>query len=212
MQGTLLNINPLVAVFDDVFTADEALAVINAGKDDLDVAKYGTREGITTGEKRTNLAAFINQWEFPAISEIVNRLSSIVRLPPENSEKVKVLKYEPDQIFDVHSDGFEDHPTYAKYWEQGGQRLFTTLCYLNDVEEEGQTAFPALKIAVRPKLGRVLLFSNTIPGTVTPFDDARHVGFGPKDGEKWVLSVWWRERNYHEPRIFPETDGEFREF
>ena len=33
----------------------------------------------------------------------------------------------------------------------GGQRLWTALCYLNDVEEGGETRFTKLNIAVKPK-------------------------------------------------------------
>jgi len=213
MRGQLLNLNPLVAVYDDVFDASIATAAIKAGEKNLQAAAYGTEDGIVVdGEKRTNLQATVDQWAVPEMTDLVSRLSSIVRLPPENSEVAKLLKYEGEQYFDVHVDGFQDIPTYSDELAKGGQRLFTTLCYLSDVEGEGQTAFPNLKIAVKPKLGRVLVFSNTIPGQNVPHPDSTHAGFSASAGLRWVLSVWWRERNYHIPRSFPTVEGDYAQF
>ncbi len=212
MRGQLLNLNPLVAVHDDVFGAATAEAAIKAGKGDLAPAAYGTEDGIVVGEKRTNLQATLDQWAVPELTELMTQLSSIVRIPPENTEGVKLLKYEGEQFFDVHVDGFHDIPTFADELAKGGQRLFTTLCYLSDVEGEGQTAFPNVKIAVKPKLGRVLVFSNTLPGKDVPHPDSTHAGFSASSGLKWVLSVWWRERNFHIPRTFPTVEGDYAQF
>jgi len=132
-----------------------------------------------------------------------------VRLPPEHAETSKLIRYEGEQLFDVHFDGYDEHGATREDFLKGGQRLFTSLCYLNDVEEEGQTAFPNLKIAVRPKLGRVLLFANSLLGSNQVHPDSAHVGFGPTTGMKWVLTVWWREHHFHIPRSYPPADGEF---
>lgn len=207
--GKLINANPFIAVFDGVFNEETAKAAIAAGEDRLEQPTYGTEAGRTTGEKRTNLAALIDQWQVPALTELASRISDIVRLPPENCETSKLLRYEGDQLFDVHFDGYNASGKSAHLLERGGQRLFTTLCYLNDVEAGGETAFPNLKVAIRPKLGRVLVFANTPPGANTVHEDSAHVGFGPGDGVKWVLSMWWREHHFHVPRSYPPAEGEF---
>ena len=209
-QAKLLNANPFVAIYDGVFDAGTARAAIQAGEARLEQPTYGTAEGRITGEKRTNLAALIDQWQVPELTELATRISGILRLPPENCETSKLLKYEGDQLFDVHFDGYNRDGTSAHLLDRGGQRLFTTLCYLNTLDgEEGHTAFPNLKVAVRPKLGRVLVFANTPPGTNTVHPDSAHVGFGPGTGVKWVLSMWWREHHFHIPRDYPPADGEF---
>lgn len=213
MQSRLLSINPLVAVFDDVFDAEIAEAAINAGKDNMAQPTYGTSKGRVVGEKRTNLAAMVNQWEHPELTELMTRISSIVRMPPEHAETSKLLRYEGDQLFDIHFDGYDKDGPHAELYSHGGQRLFTTLCYLNDVDAEGQTAFTNLKLAVRPKLGRVLVFQNSHCGAPTVHPDSAHVGFGPgENGVKWVLSVWWRQHHFHIPRVFPPAEGDFVEY
>ena len=207
--GKLINANPFIAIYDDVFNARTAEAAIAAGQDRLEQPTYGTEEGRVTGEKRTNTAALITQWDVPELTELVTRIADIVRLPPENCETSKLLRYEGEQLFDVHFDGYNREGTSRHLLDRGGQRLFTTLCYLNNVEAGGETAFPNLKVAIRPRLGRVLVFANTPPGSNLVHEDSAHVGFGPDQGVKWVLSMWWRERHFHVPRTFPPTEGDY---
>ncbi|QMU57623.1 MAG: hypothetical protein GKR98_05050 [Boseongicola sp.] len=184
MDSRILNVNPLIAVFDGVFGQEVADAAIAAGQDRLEQPSYGTKDGRVVGEKHTNQAALVDQWSDPVLTQLMTDISAIVRIPPEHGES-------------------------SDLFHRGGQRLFTTLCYLNDVEEEGQTAFPNLMVAVRPKLGRVLVMQNTLPGQNITHPDSAHVGFGPGAGEKWVLSVWWREHHFHIPRSYPAAEGDF---
>lgn len=209
MQSRILNVNPLVAVFDDVFGQDVADAAIAAGKDRLEQPTYGTDEGRVVGEKRTHQAAIVDQWSDPLLTNLMTRISAIVRLPPEHAETSKLIRYDGEQMFDVHFDGYDEHGRGRENFLKGGQRLFTTICYLNDIEEEGQTAFPNLKIAVRPKLGRVLVFSNALLGSNKVHPDSAHAGFGSPSGQKWVLTVWWREHHFHIPRSYPPAEGDF---
>lgn len=207
---TALCLNPLVVVIDNAFDAETAQHVIDAGSDGMERAGVAFGGGKTYSDSRTNSQKVLDQWQDPVMTDLVTMLSSLVRLPPENAETAKLLYYTGDQKFDPHFDSYEPHGFQAPQLNNGGQRLFTTLCYLNDVAEGGLTVFPALKISVRPKLGRVLMFSNTIPGMLDPHPHAIHAGENVEGGEKWVLSVWWRERLYHIPREYPEEEGEMQ--
>ena len=95
----------------------------------------------------------------------------------------------------------------------GGQRLFTTLCYLNDLDAGGETEFPELKIKVKPKLGRVLIFGNTRLGTTEGHPHSIHSG-RTVEGEnvKYAMSIWWRQLAYHVQRDYPAEPGEVRTF
>ena len=123
MQSRLLNINPLVAIFDDVFDEEIAQAAIEAGKDRLERPTYGTSEGRIVGEKRTNLAALIDQWSHPQLTELMTRISSLVRMPPEHAETCKLLRYEGEQLFDVHFDGYDKDGPDAEVYARGGQLI-----------------------------------------------------------------------------------------
>ena len=78
------------------------------------------------------------------------------------------------------------------YFAQGGQRVATVLCYLNDVALGGATAFPKLGISVRPKRGRCLLF---FPGHLDGRMDEQTLHEAqPAVDTKWVTQVWVRAR------------------
>ncbi|MFV2035856.1 MAG: 2OG-Fe(II) oxygenase [Halocynthiibacter sp.] len=208
---TTLSLNPLVAVIDDFFDAGDAHHIIELGRNDLGPSNVLVGTSRTSSDKRSNLHAVLDQWQDARCTELANRLSAIVRLPPENAESAKLLCYRDDQKFDPHFDAYSLALGHVEYLRMGGQRLFTTICYLNDVDEGGETVFPALKIAVTPRLGRVLMFSNTVPGANEPHPHALHAGTAlTAEGEKWVLSLWWREQMYHVPRDYPQNDGPIR--
>ncbi|MEM9970278.1 MAG: 2OG-Fe(II) oxygenase [Pseudomonadota bacterium] len=209
MQSQILNVNPLIAVYDGIFGEEVLTAARALGEDRLEQPTYMTEDGRGLGDKRTNLAAVIDQWSDPVLTGLMTTIAGIVRMPPEHCETSKLLRYEGEQLFDVHYDSYEEDGPSRDDFNKGGQRLFTSLCYLNDVDDEGQTAFPNLKIAVRPRLGRVLLFQNALHGSNKTNPDSAHIGFGPGTGVKWVLTAWWREHHFHIPRTYPPTEGDF---
>lgn len=208
ISGQLLNLNPLVAVHDNVFDAATAEHAITLARDKLGRSSVVGLTGATESAARTSHHAALDQWSDPILTALLERLSAIVRLPPENAEPVKVIRYQGDEKFDLHLDAYGGFsPGVAEALASGGQRLFTTLCYLNDIDTGGLTEFPRLKLAIRPRLGRVLAWSNTVPGTDDPHPDSVHVGHPVTEGEKWVLTVWWRQNLYHVPRTYPAEDG-----
>lgn len=207
LHGTILSTNPLVAVFDDVFDAATTQALIDLGRQNQEQARVMTPDGKGISEGRTNTQSALDQWTTPIALQVCNVVASLVRLPPENCEKAVILRYEGAQQFKPHADAFErDMGSSREQLTHGGQRLFTTLCYLNDVDG-GHTEFPDLKISVAPKRGRVLLFANTVPGSTDVHPHSIHAGRPVISGVKWVMSLWWRENLYHIPRAYPPEDG-----
>lgn len=211
MNIETLCMNPFVAVIDDVFDADLAEHIITKGAAALERASVvNSKGGKMISETRTNSAVGLSQWEDPKLTDLTTRLSSLVRLPPENSEPCNLLHYVADQEFQPHADGFHHDAGGVEQLARGGQRLFTTICYLNDLDSGGETEFPSLRIQVRPKLGRVLIFGNTRLGTAEPHPHSIHAGRPVGDGEKWALTHWWRQLAYHIQREYPAENGDMR--
>lgn len=214
MQLQTLCLNPLVAIVDDFFEADLAQHIIDSGREIIKRATVVNRAGGTeVSDVRTNSSIHLDQWTDPRLTELTTRLTELVRLPPENSEPCQLLHYKEAQEFHPHSDAFDRDIGGVEQLVKGGQRLFTTICYLNDVEDGGETEFPDLKIKVRPKAGRVLIFGNTRLGTAEVHPHSVHAGrpLGDNSAEKWALTHWWRQLAYHIPRDFPAETGEIRE-
>lgn len=206
----ILCINPLVMVVDDFFDQNLAQRVAEVGEATLQRAQVVDSEqgGEMMEDSRSNDAGVVNQWSDPEITSLVTRIANVVRLPPENAETTQLLRYRGQQKFDPHFDGFDNSVGGLQCLSQGGQRLFTTICYLNDVESGGETEFPELKLRVAPKLGRVLVFGNTRLGTAEIHPHSLHGGCPVNAGEKLVLSVWWRQLAYHVQREYPSEVGD----
>lgn len=211
MKIETLCMNPFVAVIDDVFDSALAKRIIALGTPLMQRARVIDEDGKRViSDMRTGSATKLSQWEDPDLTSLTTTLSGLVRLPPENSEPCSLLHYVGDQEFQPHSDALRHDASGARQLARGGQRLFTTISYLNDLETGGETEFPSLKLQIRPKLGRVLIFGNTRLGTTEGHPHTIHAGRPVGDSEKWALTHWWRQLAYHVQREYPAEDGKMR--
>ncbi|PMZ61406.1 oxygenase, partial [Pseudomonas sp. FW306-2-11AA] len=81
-------------------------------------------------------------------------------IDPVHGETMQGQRYAVGQHFRAHFDYFnEAQPYWPKMVETGGQRTWTAMIYLNDVEEGGATWFPTIGIRVAPKKGLLLTWN-----------------------------------------------------
>ncbi len=128
---------------------------------------------------------------------IERRLSDLIGIDMTWGETVQGQRYEPGQEFREHCDWFD---TNAAYWagevERGGQRSWTAMVYLNDVESGGETEFPCLKIRFPPQAGVLLLWNNATPDG-EPNHDTLHAALPVEAGVKYVITKWFRARAWN---------------
>lgn len=109
-------------------------------------------------------------------------------------ETMQGQRYNPGQQFKGHFDYFD---TTAFYWPQevlrGGQRSWTAMAYLNDVEEGGTTEFPELNIEIPPQKGALLIWNNARPDG-EPNPKTKHAATPVVRGTKYVITKWFRTR------------------
>ena len=74
----------------------------------------------------------------------------------------------------------------------GGQRTWTAMVYLNDVDEGGATWFPKAGIRVTPRRGLLLAWNNMKPDG-SPNDQTLHEGMPVVEGVKYIVTKWFRE-------------------
>ncbi|RYD50299.1 MAG: oxygenase, partial [Sphingomonadales bacterium] len=97
------------------------------------------------------------------------------------------------QQFRAHCDYFHENADYwAKMLEYGGQRTWTAMIYLNDVEEGGATWFPRAGIRFKPKRGLMVIWNNMEPDG-SPNYDTLHEGMRVIEGKKYIITKWFRE-------------------
>ncbi len=112
----------------------------------------------------------------------------------ERAEALAVLRYRPGEEYRPHFDAF-DSDTQRKDPEciRLGQRTETALTYLNDTFAGGATDFPALSQTIESHTGQSVVFRNLdASGNRDPL--ALHAGLPVESGEKWLATLWFRER------------------
>jgi len=130
----------------------------------------------------------------PAVRDLEERLFALNGIDPAHGEPVQGQRYEVGQEFKPHTDYFEpggrDFQTYCSV---SGQRTWTFMIYLNEVEAGGATRFSAVGKMFRPSVGRLLFWNNRLPDG-TPNPSTIHHGMKVRRGMKYIITKWYRER------------------
>jgi prolyl 4-hydroxylase len=127
------------------------------------------------------------------IRAIDERIASALGLDPAYGETMQGQRYAPGQHFRTHHDYFHEGESY---WPQmrasGGQRTWTAMIYLNDVEEGGATWFPQGGVRASPRRGMLLTWNN-MGADGRPNTRTLHEGMPTVDGVKYIVTKWFRE-------------------
>lgn len=130
------------------------------------------------------------------IRMIERRLCDLLGVELDWGETVQGQRYGPGQQYKEHCDWFD---TSSGYWQaetlRGGQRSWTTMIYLNDVEEGGVTNFPRLNVSIAPQRGALLIWNNALPDG-SPNPDTIHAALPVERGVKYVITKWFRTRRW----------------
>ncbi len=132
----------------------------------------------------------------PLVAAVSQRIDALLGLDCAIGEPVQGQRYLPGQQFKPHNDWFY---TSEGYWPQekarGGQRSWTAMVYLNDVEAGGATLFTQLGIQIEPKRGALLIWNNALPDG-RPNAATLHAGTPVERGVKYIITKWYRTREW----------------
>lgn len=129
--------------------------------------------------------------EQPLVEDMDRRICSLLGVHPSYGETMQGQAYELGEEFKAHTDYFEgetrDEHTHAR-----GQRTFTFMIYLNEVESGGETEFVHLNQIVTPKQGMAVIWNNLTPdGNENPY--TLHQAHPVRSGKKYIITKWFRE-------------------
>jgi prolyl 4-hydroxylase len=129
--------------------------------------------------------------DFPAAvaGQMMARLAGT---PYAHGESLMILRYRPGEEYRPHHDFLAPGDPDL---ERRGQRARTALLYLNDGYRGGETHFLQPGIAFPARAGDILVFDN-VDDEGAPDISARHAGRPVQSGEKWLASLWFRDRPY----------------
>jgi prolyl 4-hydroxylase len=219
IQPTRICDSPRIVVAPCFLSAQECEHFKELGiKHGMSRAKLvGNTTGVdTTSEARTNVSCWLQHNVTPITQQVVERIANFVGLPLDNAEQIQLIYYQASQYYMAHYDGWaqpgpnepeapigsEAHIVKERYMNgQGGQRMLTTLCYLNTLPGTvagGETEFPNLRmleqptpvmpldpsqpmpppkvLKIYPEAGKLVCFSNVYDGTNKLHPNSLHAG------------------------------------
>jgi len=132
----------------------------------------------------------------PSVLKLEKLLSNLSGLDPLLGEPLQGQRYDVGQEFKPHTDYFTpDGTDFERYCAHAGQRTWTFMIYLNEVDAGGATRFKKIGKSYRPESGKLLFWNNRFrDGNVNP--NTLHHGMKVRRGVKYVITKWYRERKW----------------
>ncbi|MEM1196211.1 MAG: 2OG-Fe(II) oxygenase [Pseudomonadota bacterium] len=130
----------------------------------------------------------------PAVRELEGMLTELSGIDPAHGEPLQGQRYAVGQEFKPHTDYFTPGgPDWEQYCRVAGQRTWTFMVYLNDVEAGGATRFKAVGKTFHPEAGKLVCWNNRHPD-LSENPNTIHHGMKVRKGVKYVITKWYRER------------------
>ena len=193
-----MNDDPPIMVFNDVLDLVDRTYLMFLSQPSLKRAHVIDPDGDKSGKVsnvRTNMSTYI---PFEVV-DIIGRYieMKIINATGEDlllSEPMSILKYAPGEYYRPHLDYFDPKLSVSDtFMEDGGQRTASAVTYLTAPSKGGGTSFPNLALTVPSAAGSTLWFRNcSADGQVD--ERSLHAGDTVEEGEKWVVTKWFRER------------------
>lgn len=200
-----LNANPLVQlvenpevqlyVYQGFLSLGDCKGLID--KIDAEAVPSTLYKGTEQAGFRTSYSCHLNRWD-PFVSRVEARMSDVLGIDNGYAETMQGQRYQVGQEFKAHHDFFH---TSQEYWnmeaQQGGQRSWTAMIFLNEPQEGGTTEFPHIGIGVRPQAGMMLIWNNMKPDGTLNYKTL-HTGTPVIAGVKHIITKWYRQNNWLE--------------
>lgn len=128
------------------------------------------------------------------VAEIDAKICEFANIDPAFGEPLQGQRYAEGQEFKSHTDFFDPHgQDFKKFCSESGQRTWTFMIYLNEPGAGGATRFVKLNKKFAPKTGDLLCWNNLqADGSIN--DLTLHHGMKVRQGTKYVITKWFRER------------------
>jgi prolyl 4-hydroxylase len=129
----------------------------------------------------------------PVIAKVEGKICDLLGLPLAFGEPLQGQRYAPGQEFRPHTDTFNPGGyDFLVHTQQGGQRSWTAMIYVNEPEDGGATRFKTIGKTIQPEAGKLLTWNNLLPDG-TPNMATLHQGMKVRRGTKYVLTKWFRQ-------------------
>lgn len=204
IQKKIICKEPLIYSINRFLSSNECDHLINLCKNKLNDATLSTTYGnIIDKNIRNNKICWLDHNETWVCEVLCKRLENIIKIPLSHAEKIQIVYYKIGEKYDLHTDSFIRNGSEKsnKQMKYGGQRIFTCLIYLNDVESGGETYFSEINHTENPNKGKLIIFRN-VDNKNDKNELTRHKGCVITKGEKYAINLWFRESEINIDRPF----------
>jgi prolyl 4-hydroxylase len=190
-----------VALYNGVLDAEECAYLVALSRPYLrhsDVIDPASQRGGMVSDVRTSSGTYLPFERVDIVARYIEmKIVQATGEDLEHSEPMSILCYKPGEYYQPHFDYFDPKLNVSEgLMEDGGQRTASAVTYLATPTRGGGTSFPKLGITVPPALGASLWFRNcNTAGDIDP--RSLHAGDTVDEGEKWVVTKWFREERTH---------------
>ena len=134
--------------------------------------------------------------ESPETVALAAKIDAVLGIERRHAETIQGQRYHVGEEYRHHCDFFrQNKPYWAGERPRGGQRTWTAMVYLNDVDEGGQTEFPELGLSIRPRAGLMVTWDN-MTRRGHPNRATRHAALPVQAGSKYVVTQWFRQDDW----------------
>ena len=160
-----------------------------------------TADAFADPKVRTSRTSDIGMRGHNLIMELDELIAEAMGIHWSYTDVTQGQRYDLEQEYKAHYDYFEPGThQFQVFCQFLGQRTWTFMIYLNDVEEGGGTRFRRLEKTIMPEKGKAVIWNNLkADGSVNPY--TIHHGMKVRKGSKYIITKWFRERGWGE--MFP---------
>jgi prolyl 4-hydroxylase len=160
-----------------------------------------TADAFADPKVRTSRTSDIGMLGHDLIMQLDELMAEAVGIHWSYTDVTQGQRYDVDQEYKAHYDyfppGSHEFQTFCQFL---GQRTWTFMIYLNDVEDGGATRFRRIEKTILPEKGKAVIWNNlNSDGSVNPY--TIHHGMKVRRGSKYVITKWFRERGWGD--MFP---------
>jgi len=130
------------------------------------------------------------------VQRIEALLGALSGIDPAYGEPLQGQRYAQGQEFKPHTDYFAPGGhDFQRFCSVSGQRTWTFMIYLNDVNAGGATRFKLLDKTFQPEAGKLLCWNNRLADGGVNHATLHH-GMKVRKGVKYVITKWYREQQW----------------
>lgn len=176
---------------EDFLTQYECEEIIETIKLNLKPSKLSSKE--SDQFFRTSKTCEFDGLKSKIIRSLDERICELIGIPNNFSEPIQGQFYDVNEEFKPHTDYFEKDELLV-HGNKMGQRTYTVMIYLNNVEQGGETNFLKLRQVIQPKLGKAIIWNN-LNNDGSPNINSIHHAQPIKKGFKAIITKWFRQNS-----------------